>query len=176
LEIKDQMILTDPNWEGLEGGYRIPYDPRPAMAKLSAGLDVAKAWAELWSELHHQGAVGEASYAAITILANLYSGEHQLDWNLFALAATIEVERHRKTNPPLPEWLKSDYEKAWIKLASLALDSLREGPDSTTLQASLAVLAIARGGLKLGALIINLDSSELDELLEQHLAWQSHYS
>ncbi len=76
------------------------------MSRLSAGLDVADAWAELWSELHHQGDVGEASY---------------------------------------------------------------------TLQASLAVLAIARGALKMGALIINLDSSELDEILEQQLAWQSLY-
>ena len=168
-------MLTDPNWEGLEGGYRIPYDPRPAVSKLSAGLDVADAWAELWSELHHQGDVGEASYAAIILLTNLYSAGRKLDWNLFALAATIEVERHRKGNPPLPEWLKSDYENSWIQLASLALDSLREGVDSTTLQASLAVLAIARGALKMGALIINLDSCQLDEILEQYLAWQSLY-
>ena len=169
------MILTDPKWEGVKGGYRIPYDPRPALSKLSAGLDVAETWLELWNELHHQGDVGEASYAAIIVLANLCSVERPPDWNLFALAATIEVERHRKANPPLPEWLRSDYEEAWKKLADLALGCLRNSADPEMLQSSLAVLAIARGGLKMGALIIHLDQSELDEILERDLDWKTLY-
>ena len=53
--------------------------------------------------LHHQGNVGEASYAAVTALVDLYCSDHLPDWNLFALTATIEVERHRKGNPSLPE-------------------------------------------------------------------------
>ena len=67
------MILTDPKWEGLEGGYRIPYDPRPVLSKLASGLEVDHAWDELWNELHHQGDVGEASFAAVTALVDLYS-------------------------------------------------------------------------------------------------------
>jgi hypothetical protein len=170
------MILTDPKWEGLEGGYRIPYDPRPVLSKLASGVEVADAWEELWNELHHQGDVGEASFAAVTALVDLYSSGRQPDSNLFSLSATVEIERQRKGNPPLPEWLREDYERAWRKLAELALAKLREDyVDPDTLQPALAVLAIARGALKLGAMINHLDSSELDEIVEQYLSWQELY-
>jgi hypothetical protein len=168
-------MLTDSKWEALEGGYRLPYDPRPVLSKLASGSGVREAWEELWNELHHQGDVGEASYVAVTALVDLYSSGSDPDWNLFALAATIEIERHRKGNPLLPEWLQEDYERAWQKLAELALTRLRNGANSDTLQSTLAVLAIARGGLKLGAMISHLDSSELDEILEQYLSWQEFY-
>jgi hypothetical protein len=169
------MILTDPKWEGLEGGYRLPYDPRPVLSRLASGIEVDHAWDELWSELHHQGDVGEASFAAVTALVDLYSSGRQPDSNLFSLSATVEIERQRKGNPPLPEWLREDYERAWQKLAELALTRLRDGVDSDTLQSTLAVLAIARGELKLGAMINHLDSSELDEILEHYLGWQELY-
>jgi len=170
------MILTDPKWEGLEGGYRIPYDPRPVLSKLASGIEVDHEWEELWNELHHQGDVGEASYAAVTALVDLYSSGRHPDWNLFGLSATIEIERHRKGNPPLPQWISEDYQRAWRKLAELALAKLRvDQVDSDTLQSALAVLAIARGNLKLGAMINHLDSSELDEILEQCLGWQELY-
>ena len=169
-------MLTDPKWETLEGGYKTRYDPRPVLSKLASGSEVADAWEELWNELHHQGDVGEASYAAVTALVDLYSNSPQPDWNLFSLSATIEIERHRKGNPPLPDWLSGDYERAWQKLAELALTRLRDGVDSDTLQSALAVLAIARGDLKLGAMISHLDSSELDEVLEQYLGWPELYN
>lgn len=170
------MILTDPKWEGLKGGYRILYDPRPVLSKLASGVEVADAWEELWNELHHQGDVGEASFAAVTALVDLYSSGRQPDSNLFSLSATVEIERQRKSNPPVPEWLREDYERAWRKLAELALAKLREDDiDPDTLQSALAVLAIARGALKLGAMIHHLDPSELDEILEQYLSWQELY-
>ena len=168
------MQLSDPKWPSLAGGYGVPYDPRPALSKLASNVDVASAWDELWNNLHHQGDVGEASYAAVTALLDLYN-DSVTDWKLFALTATIEVERHRKNNPRLPEWLRDDYRVAWRKVEQLALSALQTPTDSETLQSSLAVIAIARGNLKLGALIINLDSSELDEILEQQLAWNELY-
>ena len=169
------MLLTDSKWSTLAGGYRLPYDPRAAISKLAANLDVESAWEELWTNLHHQGDVGEASYAAVTALVDLYSSDDLPNWNLFALAATIEVNRHRKGNPRLPEWLSDDYDLAWQKLAQLSLTTLRKTTGSEALQSALAVVAIAHGNLKLGALIIDLDSSELDEILEQYLAWNEYY-
>ena len=169
------MLLTDSKWSTLAGGYRVPYDPRRAISKLAADLDVANAWDELWNNLHHQGDVGEASYAAVTALVDLYSSDNLPDWNLFSLAATIEVERHRKGNPSLPEWLSDDYQLAWQKLTQLALTTLGKSVGSEALQSTLAVVAIARGNLKLGALINDLDSSELDEILQQSLAWNEFY-
>lgn len=113
------MLLTDPKWTSLAGGYGDLYDPRPALSKIAAGVAVSSVWEELWNELHHQGDVGEASYAAVTALVEIYSDGRPLDWNLFALCATIEVERHRRRNPLLPEWLHDDYATAWQKLGCL---------------------------------------------------------
>jgi len=169
------MLLTDSKWSALAGGYRLPYDPRPAISKLTTNVDVAGAWEELWDNLHHQGDVGEASYAAVIALLDVYGSDNLPDLNLFALTATIEVQRHRKGNPSLPEWLNDDYKSAWRKLDQLALTTLRQTTDTETLQSTFAVLAIARGNLKLGALILHLDSSELDEILDNYLAWNELY-
>src|ERR1700694_1098591 len=103
------MRLDDDRWHQLRGGYKDLYDPRPALKHLISGAEVEGTWHELWQELHHQGDVGEASYAAVTILADIHQSKLVTDWNLFSLAALIEVERHRRTNPPLPDWLLGDY-------------------------------------------------------------------
>lgn len=169
-------MLSDQEWSELRGGYRMPYDPRPAVQKIASDRDAGAAWQELWNELHHQGDVGEASYAAIPLLTNIYQSGRHPDWNLFALAATIEVERHRKANPPIPERLRTEYDEAWTRLVELAAKSLRRQPDASALQSTLAVLALANGALKLGAIIIHLDSSEIDEMADEMLAWQELYS
>jgi len=57
--------------------------------------------------------VGVASYAAIPQLVRISEARGRSDWNLYALVATMEIERHRKTNPLLPNWL------CWISTASL---------------------------------------------------------
>ena len=65
------LELEDERWDGLKGGYRVPYDPRPALRKLYAQEDVGAAWEDLWQGLYHQGDVGEASYAAVPHLVRI---------------------------------------------------------------------------------------------------------
>lgn len=169
------MTLDDPRWKHLEGGYRVAYNPADALRRLEAGEKQSDIWAELWNELHHQGDVGVASYATLPPLVDYQRRTRKLDWNLYALAATIEIERHRKSNPPLPDWLVADYQAAWQSLVELALEQLKSAVDGTTLQCLLAVLAIGKGDLKLGALLSDLDRSELDELVDDHLSWRQLY-
>jgi hypothetical protein len=104
------LSLTDPRWRSLKGGYRRVYDASGALRRLEEGHDV---WDELWEELHHQGDVGEASYAAVPQLVRISRDGGHRDWNLYALVARIEIERHRKSNPPIPDWLLADYSSAW---------------------------------------------------------------
>src|SRR5688500_1463687 len=99
------LSLDDPRWRTLHGGYRLLYDPTPALRRLAAEWENAPAWEELWNELHHQGDVGEASYAALTVIAELARAVASRGWNVYALAATIETERHAQRNPSLPTWL-----------------------------------------------------------------------
>jgi hypothetical protein len=165
------LSLSDPIWREPEGGYRVPYDASKALAQMERGEAV---WEELWEELHHQGDVGAASYAAIPQMVRISEAQGDRDWNLYALAATIEIERHRK-NPPLPEWLEPAYKAAWDSLVKLALEDLAGKPDELTLRSALSVVALGRGDLKLGALLNHADTDEIDAYVEEHLAWSSLY-
>ena len=162
------------DWSGMLGGYRRPYDPRPAIARLRNDPTDASAWAELWSALHHQGDVGEASYAAVPLLVDACAAGPR-DWNLFGLIATIEVERHRRANPPLPDALARDYAEALTRARGLALADLADTRDPLVVQTALAIVALADGALELGALFATLDTSEIGEVLDRYLAWSEQY-
>jgi hypothetical protein len=167
------LALTDRRWQQLHGGYRIPFDASVPLAQLEAGKPV---WDQLWEELHHQGDVGEASYAAVPHLVRIAQGITVRDWNVYALVALIEIERHRKNNPPLPDWLRPDYEAAWRDITTLALTDLAASSDPFTVRSALGVVAVGRGQLKLGALLCHFDDSELTELAEEKLAWSQLYA
>jgi hypothetical protein len=166
------LLLSDPIWSQLEGGYGMAYDASKALAQMERGESV---WEEFWKELHHQGNVGAASYAAIPQIVRICETRRDRDWNLYALAATIEIERHRKENPPLPAWLAPSYKTAWDCLVKLALADLAGKPDKLTLRSALSVVALGRGDLKLGALLSNSDTNEIEAYVEEHLAWSSLY-
>ncbi|HEX4267175.1 MAG TPA: hypothetical protein VHY36_04770 [Steroidobacteraceae bacterium] len=97
------------------------------------------------------------------------------DWNLYALAATIEVERHRRGNPPIPDWAETDYRHAWHELVRLALADLASSCDALTLRAALSVVALGREDLKLGALLNYVDTDEISGYVENQLAWSELY-
>ncbi len=165
--------LNDPIWQSLCGGYRIPFDASVPLRQLEGGEDV---WDLLWEELHHQGDVGEASYAAVPQIIRIAKDRSTRDWNFYGLISTLEIARHRADNPPLPLWLAEDYDAAWQTVLELAGEDLWQSEDPETVQAILGALAIAKGNLKLGALIAHLDSTLIEGFLEDHLAWSELYS
>ena len=154
----------------------MPFDPRPALLRLQKDGNDANAWAELWANLHHQGDVDDASYASVVELAGINESTRLSTANLFALVATIEVERHRRTNPPVPEWLKTDYRDAWLALRRAALRELEESTSPDVLQFASAVVLLSKGLDRLGALVWYQDASTLQEYLDDHLAWTELYS
>lgn len=166
------ITLDDPKWKTLRGGYRIPYDASIALKAMEAGSDT---WGELWDELHHQGDVDSASYAAIPQIVRIATHATARDWNFYGLVSTIEIERHRKRNPEVPDWLLEDYELAWHQLLPLALSDIKLQQDDITIRAILSVIAISKGNLKLGALLADLDSSEVDALLHETHDWEAIY-
>ena len=167
------LSLTDPLRPQLEGGYRMPYDASKALVQMERGESV---WDELWEELHHQGDVGVASYATIPQIVRISEARREFDWNLYALAATIEIERHRKDNPALPDLLSPSYKLAWEGLVKLALADLAGKPDELTLRSALSVVALGRGDIKLGALLNHADTDEIVAYVEENLAWSSLYA
>jgi hypothetical protein len=156
------MDLADEHWAVLQGGYRRPYDVRPALQRFAAG-DMA-VWEEFWQELHHQGDVGEASYAAIIEIVRAYATHVRPDWNVFALAATVEEARHGAGNPALPAWLADDYESAWRQLEVRALADFPAVSNDESVSSILAVLALAKGKRTLARMAL-LTEDEREEML-----------
>ena len=61
------------------------------------------------------------------------------------------------------------------ELTALANTELAGDPESTILQTALAILALAKGNLPLGAFIAYFDDAEIDEILENYLSWSELY-
>ena len=158
------LNFDDARWEMLKAGYRIPVDLRPLIRRLELGDDLRVAWDELWSELHHQGDVGEGSFVAVPHLVRIHKQRHQPDWNTYALAATIELARNVNGNPDVPGWARDDYEKA---LNDLGRIGLRELPalagDKVALRSILALLAIVHGAREYGRIILEFSEEEIME-------------
>lgn len=161
--------LADERWQGLTGGYRKPYDPRPALRKVIDGIDVSAGWDELWNELHHQGDVGEASYAALVPLAAWASDTDAADWNIYALAATIEAHRAQGANPPAPDWLAGAYARALATLFETALRLLPAAQSDELISSVMAVLAIGKQRPALARMAL-LTEEERIEMLD-HVGW-----
>ena len=158
-----EMDVCDDRRSNLEGGYRVPYDPRGALLKLMNG-ETGSAWEELWTELHHQGDIGLASFAALPELVRIHEIRGVADWNTYALAATIEDARANPKNPKLPDWLRAGYERAWVDLERLALAELPSAKDDNLVHSLIAVLAFAKGRRSLGRMAM-LTEDERTEML-----------
>jgi len=160
------IVLDDPIWETLVGGYKLPYNAAPLLRELESGSgDTEGIWEEFWNELHHQGDVGTASYAAVPYLVRICIKREIMDWNAFALVAVIEECRLSGENPPVPDWLKSDYQSAIESFAEFAAKNFsREWPKELT-QAALAVMAFAKGCSNTGRMLIEVSDDEMSEAL-----------
>jgi hypothetical protein len=158
------LSLEDKRWEEFCGGYRMKFDARPLLIELRAGREIEAVWKELWDELHHQGDVGEASYAAIPHLVKIYRERGVIDWNAYAIVAVIELARTEGGNPEVPEYLKQDYFKALDELAELGAKEILKSSDAETTRSILGVLAITRGLKAHGKFIFNYSEQELLEI------------
>ena len=113
------LSFDDERWKHLTGGYKTPFDPRPSLRKLESQQDTATAWKDLWEELHHQGDVGDASYAAVPELVRIHRIVGTADWNLYAMVAIIELARTESGNPKVPDWLREDYFRSIQELGQM---------------------------------------------------------
>src|SRR5436305_1024906 len=136
------LPLDDPRWKTLTGGYRVPYDAsQPLQALLKQGAS-AEIWDELWQELHHQGDVGPASYAAVPHLLEFARCSPRMDWNAFGLIATIELER--PSNPDVPQLLAESYFHAIDQLPEVVSTHPHRSWDDLLTRSICSCIALAR--------------------------------
>jgi len=157
------LTLRDERWNTLLAGYRTPYDLRPALARLESERDVSAVWHELWNELHRQGDVDLASYAAVSRLVRICHQHPCKDYTPYAIVTVIELARKRGTNPDTPAWLADGHFASIQELATPGLHELRQSSNPELVQTILAILALAMG-LRTYARIF-LENSE-EELLD----------
>jgi|SRR5580658_1345856 hypothetical protein len=139
------LSLDDPRWSELKGGYRVPFDPRPLLRRFESDEDLDHVWSELWNELHHQGDVGEASYAAVPHIVRIYCERGTLDWNAYGIVSIVELARNENGNPEVPVWLKEDYFAAIGTLAGRGILELSNAHDPDLCREILGVIALNTG-------------------------------
>jgi hypothetical protein len=159
------ISFDDPGWGGLRGGYRLEYDPRPALRSLTANPGDPDAWAELWENLHHQGGVGDASYAAVPHLVALQPLVGRDNWQVYSMVALIEGRRGEGENPPVPGWIEPGYLAALVELGVLAAIDVRAASDVLVKRAALGVFALTSGLRRWGQLISEMSEDEVFQAL-----------
>ena len=164
------LSFEDVRWLEMTGGYRILFDPRPLLKQLETESDTSAIWHQLWDELHHQGDVGEASFAAVPYLVRAYLKRGVVEWNTFAIVAVIELARKQGKNPDVPVWLEEGYYSAIRELARIGAADISQAKDPDEVRFILCILAIEKG-LRAHAKFL-LDFSE-DEMSEIEIAWKA---
>jgi hypothetical protein len=155
------ISLDDARWSNMTGGYKIPFDPRPLLRRLKTDSDNGDVWHELWDELHHQGDVGEASFAAVPFLVRSYRERGVIDWNAYAIVAIIELARKQGSNPDVPEWIADDYFQAIRELAQVGASEALQAKSAEDVRAMLSVIAIAKGLRTHGKFLTTFSEPEL---------------
>ena len=140
------LPLDDPRWATYCGGYnRIPYDVVPLIRQLQHEGASERFWEIVWAELHHQGDVGEASYALIPYLVEFQSRQRELDEQLFHFCVVIDLAQPENNNPPVPSELELSYAMALHKLPAVGAELLRRGCSEAVLTGVAAATALAAG-------------------------------
>ncbi len=162
----ENLSLSDPIWQQVNGAYGVTYDATKALKRLEAakeGANLSKIWEELWVELHHKGAVGLASYLAVPQLISIAKKKNLTDWNIPALCSTIEQQRVLgETNQRLPSEFNVSYFEALDEMKVMALEVL-QNEDSVDLSKTIAMSAVAtaNGQFQLGKAILQFADEKL---------------
>jgi hypothetical protein len=158
------LNLEDVRWSTLTGGYRTPLDRRPILRRLETEPDSKQVWEELWNELHHQGDIGDASFASVPILVRIHRERGVAEWNAYAIVAIIELARQKVENADVPPWLKEDYFSAIRELAEMGAAEVLRAEIPEDVRAILSVIAIEKGLRTHGWFLVNYSEDELLEI------------
>ena len=117
------LPLDDESWNNYRSGYnRVVLDTPQWIAELIEGNFSESHWDYLWDELHHQGDVGEASYAVVPYLAKYAQESESSVWHIWGFTVAVELARQDNDNPGIPKEIELSYFHAIKLLAKLASD------------------------------------------------------
>lgn len=115
------LPLSSKNWKRYRSGYnRVVLDAPQWISELLENDFDNDHWEYLWDELHHQGDVGEASYAVVPYLAKYAEETNSTEWHIWAFPVVVELARLEGNNPDIPEEIRESYFQGIKQLASIA--------------------------------------------------------
>jgi hypothetical protein len=139
------MHLEDPRWTTYNGCYRSPYNVVPLIQRLQNGATSDGFWKVVWDELHHQGDVGEASYALVPYLVEHQSRHKELDEQVFHFCVMVELQRSENGNPSMPSEIELPYAMAMRQLPIIGTERLSRGCGEAIVMGVAAATALAGG-------------------------------
>jgi hypothetical protein len=148
----DLLPLDDPRWASFRSGYRRVFDCRPLLQHLRDHGFSARIWDQIWDELHHQGDVGEASYAVLPYLVSHAAPLDQVDVELLVYAYVLEASRQNpdgQKNPEVPPELRDGYAQALAALPSMMIGKTAQDWSEDHVKYFAALVAVTRGHLTL---------------------------
>ena len=154
------LPLDDPQWATYRSGYREPYDTVALLLRLTSEGATAEFWEEVWSELHHQKDLGEASYAVVPYLVNYQRKQQELDARLFQFVCMVELQRPGNSNPPIPGELQLSYASAIRALPIIGAEKLRHGCSEEVIMGVAASCALAVGRRVLGRAYLDFQRAD----------------
>ncbi len=84
--------------------------------------------------------------------------KNRIDYNLFCLIAVIEIQRHVEGNPDIPERFKNEYMDSLKEVPDLIKMISNDKWDNSLTSSVIAALAISKGHIKLGKVILDLEA------------------
>jgi hypothetical protein len=122
------LPLDDPRWKSYTDGYRSDSDEAISLIQeLQTAGTSDEFWERVWNSLHHQGDVGEASYAFVTYLVDYQSKQSRLDERIFHFCVVVDLQQPENGNPPVPPELEFSYALALRALPLIGAQLLRRG-------------------------------------------------
>jgi len=104
------------------------------------------------------------SFVVLPHLVRIHRKRNAVDWNTYAIAASVELARGTDGNPEVPSWAREAYENALRELACVGVGELASANDRETVRSILAVLAIVHGARTYGRLLVEFTEDEILEL------------
>jgi hypothetical protein len=166
------LPLHDARWQSYHGGYRVPYDATPLLRRLLNDGPDDDIWEEFWNELHHQGDVDQASYAAVPWLVEFIRQSPTIEWNALALIATIELEREERKNPPVASELSESYTAAIRSLPEILGSHSDTDWDELIMQSAAACIALSRGQRWFGRAYLELVRDTAGRWLAEEMGYE----
>jgi len=119
----DLLPLTDKKWANYRTGYNRQLLDTPLWLQELLGNKFSEShWDYLWDELHHQGDVGEASYAVVPYLAQYAKATKSTVWHIWGFPVVVELARLDGNNPEIPSEIEASYFNSLEELAHIAVN------------------------------------------------------